>query len=86
VSTRTGGFIAVQRLPGASEDLEQPWKVPYPVPFALLGDRARGTFDTVYLDTDLRIATGSKSGSIFVLAREPEKLPMEEEYYSPSKP
>lgn len=80
----TGGFIAVSRLPWSSENFEKPFRFPYPVPFALLGDRARGTFDTLYLDEDLRIAAGSKSGSIFVLSKEDKKLPLEEEYYKPS--
>lgn len=80
----TGGFISVLRLPWSGEDLAEPVRFPYPVPFQLLGDRARGTFDTVYLDRDLRIARGSKSGSVFVLVREAEKLPLEEAYYTPA--
>eukprot|EP00931_Biecheleriopsis_adriatica_P091674 TRINITY_DN65560_c0_g1_i1.p1 TRINITY_DN65560_c0_g1~~TRINITY_DN65560_c0_g1_i1.p1 ORF type:complete len:306 (-),score=59.17 TRINITY_DN65560_c0_g1_i1:313-1230(-) len=78
----TGGSIVVRRPPWAGTDMDQPLRLPYPVPFALLGDRARGTFATMYLDEDLRISRGSKSGSVFVLARESGKLPMEEEYYN----
>lgn len=80
----TDGFIMLKRLPVLNQELETPVKLPYPVPFALLGDRARGTFDTVYLDEDLRVARGSKSGSVFVLVREPEALPAEREYYNPA--
>ncbi|CAE8581715.1 unnamed protein product [Polarella glacialis] len=76
----TGGFLSVRRWPWSSQDLEQPLQVPYPVPFKLLGDRAKGTFETVYLDEDLRISRGSKSGSIFVLARTKTPLPLEDEY------
>ena len=76
----TGGFGLVRRLPWAEEDLAEPLRLPYPVPFALLGDRARGSFDTLYLDGDLRVAVGAKSGSVYVLAREPGEMPLEEEY------
>eukprot|EP00933_Yihiella_yeosuensis_P054081 TRINITY_DN52430_c0_g1_i1.p1 TRINITY_DN52430_c0_g1~~TRINITY_DN52430_c0_g1_i1.p1 ORF type:complete len:377 (+),score=65.34 TRINITY_DN52430_c0_g1_i1:54-1133(+) len=77
----TGGFIVVCRFPWSSENLENEIRFPYPVPFSLLGDRAIGSFDTVYLDEDLRIARGSKSNSIFILAREHDKVPLEEEFY-----
>lgn len=39
-----------------------PFKVPYPVPFRLLGDEAKGWLDTTYLSQsgNLRISRGSK--------------------------
>jgi len=53
----TGGQIVINRPPWSQQDLDQPIRLPYPVPFALLGDRARGIFETVYLDDDLRISS-----------------------------
>ncbi|CAJ1395137.1 unnamed protein product [Effrenium voratum] len=77
----TGGKIVIKRPPWSQKDLDDPVRLPYPVPFALLGDRARGVFETVYLDEDLRISRGSKSGSVFVLCRERSTLPMEDAYF-----
>lgn len=39
-----------------------PFKVPYPVPFRLLGDEAKGWLDTTYLSPsgNLRISRGNK--------------------------
>ena len=39
-----------------------PFKVPYPVPFRLLGDEAKGWLDTTYLSEsgNLRISRGNK--------------------------
>lgn len=39
-----------------------PFKVPYPVPFKLLGDEAKGWLDTTYLSHsgNLRISRGNK--------------------------
>lgn len=79
----TGGFISIRRFPFSGDDLSEPLQVPYPVPFALLGDRARGSFDTLFLDEDLHIARGTKSGSMFILVRESSSLPMETQYYNP---
>ena len=44
------------------------FRVPYPVPFRLLGKEAAGFLDTLYLSEALRISKGNK-GSTFVLAR-----------------
>lgn len=52
------------RLPGT-----RPVRVPYPVPFRLLGDEARGWLDTTFLGKDVRISRGNK-GTTFVLVRE----------------
>ncbi|KAJ7979041.1 Plastid-lipid associated protein PAP / fibrillin family protein [Quillaja saponaria] len=47
-----------------------PFKVPYPVPFRLLGDEAKGWLDTTYLSDsgNLRISRGNK-GTTFVLQK-----------------
>lgn len=48
-----------------------PFNVPYPVPFRLLGDEAKGWLDTTYLSPSgkLRISRGNK-GTTFVLQKE----------------
>ncbi|XP_028222245.1 probable plastid-lipid-associated protein 12, chloroplastic isoform X3 [Glycine soja] len=50
-----------------------PFKVPYPVPFRLLGDEAKGWLDTTYLSSsgNLRISRGNK-GTTFVLQKQTE--------------
>ncbi|KAL8527536.1 hypothetical protein ACS0TY_005401 [Phlomoides rotata] len=50
-----------------------PFKVPYPVPFRLLGDEAKGWLDTTYLSPsgNIRISRGNK-GTTFVLQKETE--------------
>ncbi|KAF7837113.1 putative plastid-lipid-associated protein 12, chloroplastic isoform X1 [Senna tora] len=50
-----------------------PFKVPYPVPFRLLGDEAKGWLDTTYLSHsgNLRISRGNK-GTTFVLQKKTE--------------
>ncbi|GAB2229343.1 hypothetical protein Droror1_Dr00023482 [Drosera rotundifolia] len=50
-----------------------PFKVPYPVPFKLLGDEAKGWLDTTYLSNtgNFRISRGNK-GTTFVLQKETE--------------
>ncbi|KAK1303940.1 hypothetical protein QJS10_CPB11g02202 [Acorus calamus] len=47
-----------------------PFKVPYPVPFKLLGDEAKGWLDTTYLSHNgsMRISRGNK-GTTFVLQK-----------------
>ena len=42
--------------------------VPYPVPFKLLGDEAKGWIDNTYVSNTLRVARGNK-GTTFVLRR-----------------
>ena len=44
-------------------------RVPYPVPFKLLGKEAEGYLDTLYLSERLRISKGNK-GTPFVLSRD----------------
>lgn len=50
-----------------------PFKVPYPVPFRLLGDEAKGWLETSYLSPsgNIRISKGNK-GTTFVLQKEIE--------------
>jgi len=55
------------KLPGT-----RPARVPYPVPFALLGDEAKGWLDTTYLGEDVRVSKGNK-GTTFVFVREREE-------------
>lgn len=43
-------------------------RVPYPVPFRLLGKEAEGFLDTSYLGEQVRVSTGNK-GTTFVLER-----------------
>lgn len=51
-----------------------PFKIPYPVPFRLLGDEAKGFIDVTYMGRTsdgklLRLTRGNK-GTLFVLMRE----------------
>lgn len=43
-------------------------RLPYPVPFRLLGDEARGWIETTYCSQRLRVSRGNK-GTVFVLRR-----------------
>jgi hypothetical protein len=61
----TGGRILLRALWGGALSL------PYPVPFELLGDNARGWLQTCYISPRLRLSRGNK-GSLFVLVPEPE--------------
>jgi len=45
-------------------------RLPYPVPFRLLGDEARGWIETTYCSVNLRVSRGNK-GTVFVLRRRP---------------
>merc|ERR1711977_68374 len=47
-----------------------PFKFPYPVPFRLLNDEAKGWLDITYLSSTVRIARGNK-GTLFILKKEP---------------
>merc|ERR1719343_1401875 len=46
-------------------------RLPYPVPFKLLGENAKGWLQTEYITPKLRLSRGNK-GSLFVLVPEPE--------------
>ncbi|XP_015694628.2 probable plastid-lipid-associated protein 12, chloroplastic [Oryza brachyantha] len=54
-----------------------PFKVPYPVPFKLLGDEAKGWLDTTYLSRsgNIRISMGNK-GTTFVLQKSADQRQM----------
>ena len=76
----TGGQVLLRAL----------WKgtlaLPYPVPFELLGDNAKGWLQTDYLSPNLRLSRGNK-GSLFVFAPEPDPDDPElESYLSPPPP
>ena len=61
----SGGTILLRTLWNGTLSL------PYPVPFELLGDNAKGWLQTDYITPNLRLSRGNK-GSLFVLAPEPE--------------
>jgi hypothetical protein len=61
----SGGTILLRTLWNATLSL------PYPVPFELLGDNAKGWLQTDYITPNLRLSRGNK-GSLFVLVPEPE--------------
>lgn len=48
-----------------------PFRIPYPVPFRLLGDDVKGWLDITYLSPNFRVARGNK-GTIFVLQKATE--------------
>ena len=53
-----------------------PFKVPYPVPFKLLGDEAKGWLDTTYLSPsgNLRISRGNKVYMNFIILSVPNSV------------
>ncbi|CEM05655.1 unnamed protein product [Vitrella brassicaformis CCMP3155] len=59
------GFIALK----PSSDDSPSRRLPYPVPFKLLGDKAKGYLDVLYVDDTLRVAKGNR-GTIFVFRHE----------------
>ena len=61
----TGGRVLLRTLWQGTLSL------PYPVPFDLLGDNAKGWLQTDYLSSSLRLSRGNK-GSLFVLVPESE--------------
>jgi len=46
-----------------------PVRVPYPVPFQLLGDEAKGWIETTYCSERLRVSRGNK-GTVFILKKQ----------------
>lgn len=62
------GWFDVDRWPAWLGGMKwiQRVRLPYPVPFDLLGDRARAWVDVTVLEDDLRVTRGSR-GSCFVL-------------------
>lgn len=44
------------------------FEIPYPVPFKLLGDEAKGWIDITYLSSKLRVSRGNK-GTMFILQK-----------------
>ena len=76
----TGGRVLLRALWNGTLSL------PYPVPFDLLGDNARGWLKTQYLSPTLRLSRGNK-GSLFVLVPESEPDDPElEAYLAPPPP
>lgn len=76
----TGGKILLRTIWNGTLSL------PYPVPFDLLGDNAKGWLQTDYLTEKLRLSRGNK-GSLFVLTPEPEPDDPElEAYLDPAPP
>jgi len=57
------------RFDNAGFDLNVlPFRIPYPVPFRLLGDEVKGWLDITYLSPNFRVARGNK-GTIFILQK-----------------
>lgn len=56
------------------------FRIPYPVPFELLGEKARGWVDVTYLDQGVRVVRGNK-GTCFVLLKveNGEEIPIGED-------
>ncbi|KAL3700171.1 hypothetical protein R1sor_018193 [Riccia sorocarpa] len=70
-ASRESGKRILFRFDRAAFDFKfLPFKVPYPVPFRLLGDEAKGWLDTTYLSPSgtIRISKGNK-GSTFILQK-----------------
>lgn len=63
------------------ELLQTPFKVPYPVPFRLLGDKVAAWLDITYLDEQIRISRGNR-GSLFILGRATSSVSNASPYYS----
>ena len=59
----SGGYFETAELPAVGR-----LRIPYPVPFKLLGDEAKGWLDTLYLSERVRISKGNK-GTTFILTR-----------------
>ncbi|PXF39474.1 putative plastid-lipid-associated protein 12, chloroplastic [Gracilariopsis chorda] len=49
------------------------FRIPYPVPFRLLGKKSCGWLDIVYIDDELRVTKGNR-GSTFVLRKESDDV------------
>lgn len=62
-----GGYFETAELPFVGRV-----RIPYPVPFKLLGDEAKGWLDTVYLSERVRISRGNK-GTTFILCKRREQ-------------
>jgi pimeloyl-ACP methyl ester carboxylesterase len=52
-------------------------RIPYPVPFRLLGDEAKGWLENTYVSERVRISRGNK-GTVFILTRAPAADSQEE--------
>eukprot|EP00899_Mesostigma_viride_P019844 jgi/Mesvir1/27861/Mv07530-RA.1 len=77
-----GGAFILKTVMG--RPLDTPLRIPYPVPFELLGERANAYLETLYLDDDMRISKGNK-GSIFVLVNDNQEDNALLEYYKEVK-
>jgi hypothetical protein len=61
-------FFLFEKNPFTGVPFSEPKRIPYPVPFKLLPNEARGLLDNIYVDGDFRLARGNK-GTVFVLRR-----------------
>ena len=61
----SGRCVELKRL---ADVLRRGLRVPYPVPFRLLGKEAQGFLDTEYLGESVRVSVGNK-GTTFILER-----------------
>jgi hypothetical protein len=68
-SQRKFSRIDFQFVDAAFEFTFLPFTIPYPVPFRILGDEAKGWIDITYLSPMLRVARGNK-GTTFVLQKQ----------------
>uniref|UniRef100_A0A0G4H607 Plastid lipid-associated protein/fibrillin conserved domain-containing protein n=1 Tax=Chromera velia CCMP2878 TaxID=1169474 RepID=A0A0G4H607_9ALVE len=64
---RQGGGASSSSSSSGSEK-ERTLRFAYPVPFELLGEKACGTLETLFVDSDLRISRGNR-GTVFVFGR-----------------
>lgn len=82
-STKDGNRILFQFDRASFSFKFLPFKVPYPVPFRLLGDESKGWLDTTYLSQsgNIRISRGNKCREQHLCCK--KKLKKDKNYYQP---